>query len=270
MRDFWLVLANVALPISAGITFFGLARYTSHIAPMRILVTGEKTYKGASWGFAFFGAYLISRPLQILLGPHPMPLVINSLREFCMMALFAPAVFVAMISLCFGSERVPRKFVAGIFTLGFILGIVFVTLNARAMGGAVEIFRLGNYPAYDGVWFKAEDPHAKALMSIVFVLRFIDPVFLLLLAGVIVYRHARHYPEEKGAVYDNMPRKLYYLSAAVFAFPVSMLLTGVLVFFKVPNQWWIYYGGALASGLLEAVSLSLPLRKDVQVSEHSQ
>ena len=90
-------------------------------------------------------------------------------------------------------------------------------------------------------------------------------------AGVIVFRHARHYPVEKGAVYDNMPRKLYWLAAAVFAFPVSMLITGILVpFFKIPNQWWIYYLGALIAGLLEAVSLSLPLRRDVQVSEHSQ
>ncbi len=271
MKDLWLILANLAIPVCSGITFFGLARYSSHVAPMRLLVTGEKTYKGASWGFAFFGAYLITRPLQILLGPHPMPLVINCVREFCMMALFAPAVFVAMMSLCFGSDRIPRKFVMGIFTLGFVLGGVFVFLNARAMGEAVEIFRLGNYPAYDGVWFAAHDLHSEALMNILFVLRFIDPLFLLLLAGVIVYRHARHYPEEKHEVYDNMQKKLYFLAAAVFAFPVSMLITGMLAqFFDIPNQWWIYYLGALVSGLLEAVSLSLPLRKDVQVSEHSK
>jgi len=271
MGDLWLILANVALPVCAGITFFALARYASHIAPMRILVTGEKTYKGAAWGFSFFGAYLVTRPLQILLGPYPMPLVVNGIREFCMMALFAPAVFVAMMSLCFGSDRIPKKLIYGIFSLGFVLGFVFVVLNARAMGGTEVIFRLGSYRAYDGVWFKAQDPHSEALMSILFVIRFIDPLFLLLLAGVIVFRHARHYPEEKGAVYDNMPKKLYFLSAAVFAFPVSMLITGILVlFFKIPNQWWIYYLGALISGFLEAVSLSLPVRRDVQVSEHAR
>jgi len=270
MGDLWRILANIALPICAGVTFFALAKYSNHIAPMRILVTGEKTYKGAAWGFAFFGAYLITRPLQILLGPHPMPLVINCVREFCMMGLFAPAVFVAMMSLCFGSDRIPRKLTYGIFGLGILLGLVFVALNARAISGSEPIFRLGNFTAYDGVWFKAEDPHAEALMSILFVIRFIDPLFLLLLAGVIIFRHARHYPEEKGQVYDNMPKKLYVLSAAVFAFPVSMLITGILVlFFKIPNQWWIYYLGALVAGLLEAVSLSLPLRRDVQVSEHN-
>src|ERR1700689_5788626 len=176
MHDLWLILANIALPLCAGMTFFALARYSSHIAPMRILVTGEKTYKGAAWGFAFFGAYLATRPLQILLGPYPTPLLINCVREFCMMALFAPAVFVAMMSLCFGSDRIPRKLIYGIFVLGFLLGLAFVALNARAIGGSEVIFRLGSYPAYDGVWFKSDNPQSQALMSILFVIRFIDPL----------------------------------------------------------------------------------------------
>jgi len=269
MRDAWLIFANIAMPLSAGFTFFALARYVLHIAPMRTLVTGETTYRGASWGFAFFGAYLVTRPLQILLGPDPMPLVINSVREFCMMGLFAPAVFVAMMSLCFGPDRIPRKFIVGVFSVSMIMGLTFLVLNARAMGGAEEIFRIGNFIAYDGVWFKNSDIEHQRLMNILFLLRFMNPLFLLLLSGVIVFRHARHYPAHKAAVYDNMPTKLYLLSAAVFAFPVSMLVTGILVLFGIPNQWWIYYLGALISGFLEAASLRLPLRKDVQVSEHS-
>jgi two-component system, response regulator YesN len=268
VNEAWLILSNIALPICSGLTFFALARYAASIAPMRTLVTGETTYRGATWGFAAFGAYLISRPLQILLGPYPMPLVINTVREFCMMALFAPAVFVAMMSLCFGSDRLPKKLVAGIFGLSFVLGCIFVVLNAYAIGGTEVIFRLGKYPAYDGLWFKNANPRAEVLMSILFVLRCLNPIFVLLLAGVIVFRAARHYPDYKRAVYDNMPKKLYLLSAAVFAFPVSMLISGVLVLIGVPNQWWIYYFGALVSGFLEAKSLSLPLRKDVQVSEH--
>jgi len=106
------------------------------------------------------------------------------------------------------------------------------------------------------------------LMTILFGVRLIDPVLLLMLAGIIVFRHARHYPAAKRAVYDNMPKKLYLLSAAVFAFPVSMLFTGVLVLLGYPNHWWIYYLGALLSGFLEAASLRLSVKRDVQVSEH--
>jgi hypothetical protein len=268
MNEGWLIFANVALPICSGVAFFALARYSTHIAPMRQLVTGELTYKGAMWGFAFFGVYLITRPLQILLGPYPMPLVINEVREFCMMALFGPAVFVAMMSLCFGSDRIPRKLVIGIFGLGMVLGLLFVVLNAQAMGGTEVIFHIGRYPAYDGLWFKNPDTAGHSLMWILYGVRVIDPVFLLILAGIIVFRHARHYPAHKRAVYTNMPKKLYLLSAAVFAFPVSMLIAGLLIFVNIPNQWWIYYLGALLSGFLEAASLRLSVKKDVQVSEH--
>jgi len=268
MLNGWLIFSNLALPICAGITFFALARYVMHIAPMRTLVTGDLTYKGASWGFAFFGVYLITRPLQILLGPHPMPLIINSVREYCMMGLFAPAVFVAMMSLCFGADRIPKKFMIGIFAIANTLALAFLVLNARAMGGSEVIFYIGSYAAHDGMWFKNPTAEGQTLMSILFLIRFINPLFFLLLAGVIVFRHARHYPAARRAVYNNMPTKLYLLSAAVFAFPVSMLITGALVFLKVPNQWWIYYIGALLSGFLEAASIRLPLRKDVQISEH--
>jgi two-component system response regulator YesN len=268
MGEAWAILGNLVLPVCAGISFFALAKYSTQIAPMRQLVTGELTYKGAMWGFAFFGAYLITRPLQILLGPYPIPLVINEVREFCMMALFGPAVFVAMMSLCFGSDRIPRKLVVGIFALGTVLGLIFVVLNAHAMGGTQVIFHLGRYPVYDGIWFKTSDPEGRALMAILVGIRIVDPVLLLMLAGIIVFRHARHYPAARREVYDNMPKKLYLLSAAVFAFPVSMLITGALVLAGMPNQWWIYYLGALISGFLEAASLRLSVKRDVQVSEH--
>jgi len=200
-----------------------------------------------------------------------MPSIITCIREFGMMAVFAPAVFVAMMSLCFGSDRIPKKLIAGIFALGFFLGFSYVLLETRAIHGSEVIFRIGPYPAYDGVWINNPDPRSQALISVIYVLQFIDPVFILLLSGVIVFRHARHYPSEKMQVYNNMPKKLYILSAAVFAFPVSMLLSGALIIFlHGAFQWWLYYLGALISGLLEAASLSLPLRKDVQVSEHSQ
>jgi hypothetical protein len=268
MHDGWLIFSNLALPFCAGITFFALARYVLLIAPMRRLVTGELTYKGAAWGFAFFGVYLISRPLQILLGPHPMPLLINSIREYCMMGLFAPAVFVAMMSLCFGADEIPKKLIVGIFVVANLFAAAFLFINIEAIGGSEMIFRIGTYRAYDGVWFHTQSPRSETLMALLFVIRFIDPLFLLFMAGVIVFRHARHYPASKRAVYDNMPKKLYLLSAAVFAFPVSMLITGILVFSGIPNQWWVYYIGAIGAGFLEAASLRLSLRRDVQVSEH--
>jgi len=103
-------------------------------------------------------------------------------------------------------------------------------------------------------------------MRMLFVVRLIDPVILNIPCGIIVLWHAFHYPLEKKKVYNNIPLKLVLLAFADFSFSLSMLCVGLIfILGHVPNQWWIYYLGALLSGILEAISLSLPVRRRVQV-----
>lgn len=261
------IFANIVLPLIAGIIFFGLARYVRYIAPMRVLVTGKLTYQAAYWGFIFFGFYLATRPLQILLGPHPLPLIVNNIREFFMIGLFAPAVFVAMLNFVFGEGKIKKPLVWGIFTFGIILAVFFVIFNIFAIGGSEEIFRIGNYPAYDGLWFKDPNLKMRELMRVLFAIRLTDPVILLLIAGIFVLWRGFTYPRD--SIYTNMPRKYFFMAGAVFSFSLSMLFTGFMfLIWKIPNQWWVYYAGALLSGFLEAISLSLPLSQAVKITDH--
>jgi hypothetical protein len=149
--------------------------------------------------------------------------------------------------------------------------MAFVAINVFAINGSEEIFRIGRWVAYDGVWFKSSDPIHEKLMAILFMIRFIDPVLMVSLAGLLVLWHAQNYPIEKKMLYDNMPRKLRLLGVACFAFSLSMLFVGFLYLFAhISNQWWIYYLGALTSGFLETFSLSMPLKKSVVISEHTR
>lgn len=269
MKEFFPLFLNFVVPVLAGLIYFAMAKYVRHIGPMRTLITGELTYKGAYWGFLFLGIYLASRPAQVLF-PHPWPLIVNNLREFCMIGIFGPAVSIAMLSLVFGSENLPRVLIRVLFGLGLALAVVFVVTNVFAIGGSEEIFRVGKFRGYDGLWFKGPDTQAHRLMPVLFVVRLIDPVFMVFAAGTAVLWHAARYPVEKKMVYDNMPKKLYLLGISCYAFSLSMLSVGLLYLFAhIPNQWWIYYLGALAAGILETVSLSLPMKKHVQVSEHA-
>lgn len=269
MSEFFFIFINIVVPIMAGLVYVALARYVRHIGPLRTLVTGKLTYDGAFWGFLMLGIYLATRPLQILLGPHPMPLIVNNIREFMMMALFGPAVTVAMMSLVLGSANVPRFLVRLIFITGGLLGCLFVWVNISAIGGSEVIFFAGSWTAYDGVWFHGSGQPGAHLMPILFMLRLINPVLFVFGAGTLVLWHAMNYPIEKKMLYDNMPRKLVLMGLACYAFSLSMLSVGLLyVFADIPNQWWIYYLGALAAGILETVSLSLPLRREVQITEH--
>lgn len=269
MSDFFNIFFNVGVPVLAGILYFMLARYVKHIGPMRTLVTGKLTYDGAYWGFLILGAYLATRPLQILMGPHPAPLIVNCIREFVMMGLFGPAVTVAMLSLVIGSANVPKILVRVLFGLGLVLATLFVVINRKAIGGSEIIFMMGSWPAHDGVWFHGGPGGPSGLMPLLFLIRLLDPVMLVFGAGVLVLWHGYNYPIEKKMLYDNMPKKLYYMGAACLAFSISMLSVGLLYLFAhIPNQWWIYYLGALGAGLLETKSLSLPLRRAVQITEH--
>lgn len=270
MSEFFQIFFNIAVPVLAGLVYFMLARYVKHIGPMRTLVTGKLTYDGAYWGFLILGAYLATRPFQILLGPHPAPLIVNCIREFVMMGFFGPAVTVAMLSLVLGSANVPKVLVRSLFGLGLTLAALFVIVNQKAIGGSELLFMVGGWPAHDGVWFHGGPEGPSNLMPILFLIRLVDPVLFVFGAGVLVLWHGYNYPIEKKMLYNNMPRKLYYMGAACIAFSLSMLSVGLLYLFAhIPNQWWIYYIGALAAGLLETKSLSLPLRRAVQITEHA-
>ncbi len=270
MSEFFDIFLNVAVPLLAGIVYFALARYVKHIGPMRTLVTGKLTYDGAYWGFLLLGLYLATRPLQILLGPHPIPLIVNNIREFVMIGFFGPAVTVAMLSLVLGSANIPKMIIRVLFGGGLFLATLFVIINTKAIAGSEVIFYIGTWPAYDGIWFQGGPGGSSPYMPVLFILRLIDPVLLVFGAGTLVLWHAYNYPIEKRLLYDNMPRKLYFMGFACYSFSLSMLMVGLLyIFAHINNQWWIYYVGAVTAGLLETVSLSLPLRRAVQITEHA-
>ena len=49
-RELLPIFSNVVMPLLAGLIFFAMAKYVHHIAPLRTLITGELTYRGAYWG----------------------------------------------------------------------------------------------------------------------------------------------------------------------------------------------------------------------------
>ena len=268
MRDFFPLFLNVVLPLLAGVVFFAMAFYVRSIGPLRTLIAGELTYDGAFWGFLFLGIYLASRPLQILF-PHPWPLIVNNLREAGLIGVFGPAVFLAVLSLVFGAENIPRTAVRAVAGAGAVLVLIFLVVNVFAIGGSEPLFSVGSWTAHDGLWFKNPNLTRRELMRVLFIVRLLDPVLIVFAAGAVAMAHGLRYPPEKRALYDNMPRKLILLGFGCFSFSLSMLSVGVLfLVVHLSNQWWIYYAGALAAGLLETISLSLPMKKHVTVSEH--
>jgi len=268
MRHHFPLLLNIVLPLFAGLVYFAMAAYVRRIGPLRTLIAGGLTYDGAFWGFLFLGGYLASRPLQLLF-PHPWPLIVNDIREIGLIGVFGPSVFLAVMSLVLGAENIPRRAARAVVWAGAIFALIFAVVNIAAIGGAEPVFTVGKWTAYDGLWFKNPNLARRELMRILFIARLLDPVLLVFAAGTVAIVGAVRYPPEKRILYDNMPRKMFLLGAGCYSFSLSMLAVGILfVAARIPNQWWLYYVGALGAGLLETASLSLPMKRHVQVSEH--
>jgi predicted outer membrane lipoprotein len=263
------IFVHIVIPGLAGITFFALAKFVKHIAPLRALVSSYQTYQAAFWSFLIFGFYLALRPVQVLAGPHPWPLIISCLREFLLLAGFGPIAFLGLMTLCLGDQKVTRGWIIAVLSVGVLMGAAFCVLNAMAIGGSEKIVRLGMMTAYDGLWFKSGLPGIERLMHLLFLLRILNPGLLLLAAGLTVIFHARHYPAAKRSYYDNMPKKLYILGAAACTFSISLIFGSFIYGVqRVPDQWGFYHLGALIAGVLETISLSMPVKNEVQVSEH--
>ena len=46
-HQFFPLFSNVVMPVLAGLVFFAMAKYVKRIGPLRTLIAGELTYKGA-------------------------------------------------------------------------------------------------------------------------------------------------------------------------------------------------------------------------------
>lgn len=260
-------LFNVIMPIIIAGIYFVMARYIKIIAPMRFLITGKEVYQYKFWAFIFFGIFLLGRPLQILLGPHPFPLIISSIREFIMIAIVVPCLISGMMYHIFYNKKIDKRVSRYVFLLGFILGCMFIVFNFISINGSRE-FILGNFFGYvikgfDGGWFLASNIN-KDFVRRLFFIRLVDPVILLLLASVISFWRAKFFP--KDSMYGNFPKKYMLEGLALFLFSVSLLLTGfVSMFWGVQSQW--YYLGALIAGIVEIQSLRTPIR-DINITNN--
>ena len=80
-------LVNVFVPVITGIFYFIMAFEVIRVSRIRKFMFGEIGYQKLFIAFIMFGIYFITRPLQNVLGPHPMPMIINSLRQFFIMGI---------------------------------------------------------------------------------------------------------------------------------------------------------------------------------------
>jgi hypothetical protein len=248
------------LPILAGMMYFFMALEVKRTSKFRSMMFGEIGFKKIELAFIMFGIYFITRPLQNILGSHPWPLLINCARQFFLMAVIAPSILVAIFHWVPTPSGAPHSTKFAAYTIGSLMGIIFVLLNSIAVTGSKLLSTWGNINIYDPIWFQSAHPSVQ-LILIHLICQFVSPVGFLLLAAAYV-RHRRH-TYQLANIYNLIPTKWRYLEASLIIFAASFIATGVAVLCGsyYTYLWSIYFIGAIISGIFEMKSIKLPPRE---------
>lgn len=254
-----LVILNIFLPVIAGLVYFVMAYEIKKTTRSRQLILGELTLKGTFIAYLFLGVYLLTRPFQNILGAHPVPLVVNCIRQFFMISCFAPAMLIAIFNWTSEDKKVPKTTQAAAIVVAMFMGIIFILINIAAVDGSKVLVDTGNFILRDAVWF-SKGPKRLELILIHLLVQGISPVGYCLFAAGLV-RHKRHsFP--KDSIYNMMTVKWYYLELALIIFAGSLLLAGFAALFGGYHTylWVIYFAGATIAGLVDLKGIKLPPR----------
>ena len=254
------VLLNITVPIITGLVYFAMAAEVIRVSKIRKFMFGEIGYQKLFVAFIMLGIYFITRPLQNILGPHPMPMIINSLRQFFIMGIIAPSIFVGILHWVPGESGAPKSTVFASYSIGILMGIIFVLINSMAVDGSKIIASIGSLNLYDATWFSAKDVKLQ-LILIHLICQLVSPVGLILLAAAFV-RHRRH-TYMLGHIYTNMKTKWRYLETGLIILPGSFILSGIFAMFGryYTYLWVIYFVGSIIAGGFVLYSIKLAPRE---------
>ncbi|MCL2144080.1 MAG: hypothetical protein FWH43_01090 [Endomicrobia bacterium] len=251
---------TIFLPLITGLLYFFMALEVKRTSKFRSIMFGEIGFKKLEIAFIMFGIYFLTRPLQNIIGPHPWPMIINSVRQFFLMAVIAPSILVAIFHWVPTPSGAPKSSTFAAYTIGILMGIIFVLVNSIAATSSKIIYTWGTINMYDPVWFASGAPVAQ-LVIIHLICQLVSPVGFFLLAAAYV-RHRRH-NYQLAHIYNLMPKKWKYLEASLMIFSVSFLVAGAAVVFGsyYTYIWVIYFIGAIISGAFELIGIKLPPRE---------
>mgnify|MGYP006873130483 CR=1 FL=1 len=253
-------IINIAVPVITGLVYFAMAAEVIRVSKIRKFMFGEIGYQKLFVAFIMLGIYFITRPLQNILGPHPMPMIINSLRQFFIMGIIAPSIFVGILHWVPGESGAPKSMVFASYCIGSLMGLIFVLVNSMAVDGSKIIANIGTLNMYDAVWFSGNDVKFQ-LVLIHLICQFVSPVGLILLAAAFV-RHRRH-TYMLGHIYTNMKTKWRYLETGLIILPGSFILSGIFAMFGryYTYLWVIYFVGSIIAGGFVLYSIKLAPRE---------
>lgn len=236
------IFTNIVFPMLAGVFLLQCAIYFFGIR-------GEASHNSryCAYFLLSFALFLIGRPVQLLSGEYPWPVVISAIR----MALLG-MVCVPMLLLTAGLQRFGRYRVSlrAMVVTGLILGVIYAVFRLLGTTGTYPLFKLASLTAYSSTMPLLEPPWfgREVSLAVQVVLGLI--LFAASLHGCIrVLRHAA----------SPLDWRKLLLFLGVMAFGASFVVGSFV------KQWAVFYVGSFVSSLIVGASVIL----DVYRTSHS-
>jgi len=171
-----------------------------------------------------FTIFLIGRPLQVLTGPYPWPLIIVNIRVFLLSAVVAPLIILASDVL----DNKSHKTNLWIIAFCVLLGIVYVVFNTLGTKDSYTLFEFYGLIAYDNLTPTNFPPYYGREVTLIAQtsIGIILLIFSLLRLSNLLIKSSKQY---------FFFKKNFFVNAGIFIFALSFIVGSVL------KQWWIYY-----------------------------
>ncbi|MGL1893118.1 MAG: helix-turn-helix transcriptional regulator [Spirochaetaceae bacterium] len=183
-------------------------------------------------GYSIFN---FGRPLQLLLGPYPLPLIIVNIRVFILCTVISPSIILAAISFK-NREKLLKKDEIAITLVSLILGVTYVVFNTLGTQDSYIMLDTLNLTIYDNFTPSLSKPFYGREITI--TVQIIIGVILTIFSISMLVKLKFEITWNK-----FVNHKIFYINVAILVFALSF------IYGSIAKQWWIYYAASIISTL---------------------
>ncbi len=240
MTDTFLVFSNLIMPLISGLFFLFYFAYFLFAHPSRAL-----SFRLFVVFLIAFSVFLFGRPLQLLLGPHPMPLIVVNIRVFILCSVLAPVIILTALTY---HRRLTQREMILIFAICLPLGLAYVVFNSLGTKASYRLFEFLGVVAYDNLTPNLQAPFYGREVTI--GVQTITGLILAFFSFIRLLQQKREDQPKK-----ILSDKVFLINAGILVFAASFILG------SLAKQWWVYYVASVLSALFIGGSVLIDIKE---------
>jgi two-component system, response regulator YesN len=234
------LFSNIIAPLIAGLFFLLYFIYFSIANPSK-----ATSYKYFVVYLVGIGLFSLGRPLQLILGPHPMPLIIVNIRMIVLCGVISPVIILA--SDLFNRKR-RKNFQAIIISFCALLGFIYVIFNTLGTHESRVLFHFAGITAQDNFTPNMQGPFYGREVTI--VVQVVTGLLLTIFSFIKLIKL-----KLETSVNNLLRNKIFLFNSGVFIFGLSFTIG------SLAKQWGIYYVVSIISALLFGGSVIIDVKE---------